>query len=312
LLRTERPIPTACTFLQPKPACAGVRGHGCLLQRGESYSWPAAEECGDNGQQITQSQRQPLPFIIRYGRAVKVLIWAPVLLELLWLYWFIKDSHFSGLRIGLAVRLELLYCDNCPRGGDLWSRLAICLLRLSFHTFSSNVYATQQWSLAHITPLQAPLWTIVMLRTSCLTQVECPNYLGRPEIHLGVLSHWPDMIILVEILLIEMKDKAKVRSMQLSCTRCPGHQQWAPLSNIAIKRPDGTVLCGSSWTPGTDVTDPATDRHWAWRNTSHNRHNQSQLKASWLALGFHPYFCPQTAFVFFMWQIKTSIYIIFP
>lgn len=127
LLRTERPIPTASTFLQPKPACAGVRGHGCLLQRGESYSWPAAEECRDNGQQITQSQRQSLPFIIWYGRAVKVLIWAPILPELLWLYWFIKDSCFSGQRIGLALLLGLLYCDNYPQGGDLWSRLAICL-----------------------------------------------------------------------------------------------------------------------------------------------------------------------------------------
>lgn len=75
----------------------------------------------------SHSQRQPLPFIIWYGRAVKVLIRAPILLELLWLYWCIKDSRFSGQRIGLALLLGLLYCDNCPQGGVLWSRLAICL-----------------------------------------------------------------------------------------------------------------------------------------------------------------------------------------
>lgn len=129
LLRTEQPIPISSTFLQPKPACAGVRGHGCLLQRGEPHSWPAAEECRDNGQKITQSQRQPLTFIIWYNWAVIMLIWAPILLELLWLYWFIEDYNFSGQRIRLALLLGLLYCDNCPQGGEsrLRLRLAICL-----------------------------------------------------------------------------------------------------------------------------------------------------------------------------------------
>lgn len=276
LLRTEWPVPTASTFLQPKPAYAGVRGHGCLLQRGESHSWPAAEECRDNGQKITRSQRQPLPFIIWYNWAVATLIWAPILLELVWLYWL--DSHFNGQRIGLALLLGLLSCDNSPQGGQsrLWLHLAICLA-----PFVIPHLCFYRLSLAHLTQLQSPLSAIVMLHTSCqkYTSVSCHISLTWS---FQFRFHW-----------------LKCRTRQKTI----GHQQWAPLLNIVIKQPDGTGQCGSSWTPGTDVTD----RHWAWCNTSHNRHNQLQLK-----VGVSPLFSAHRHLLFFMWPIKTSICIISP